>query len=33
VEVEPGQQVLFDGFLGRNAQQLFEITRVNYPAA
>jgi hypothetical protein len=29
VEVEPGQQVLFDGFLGRNAQQLFEMTRLN----
>ncbi|MBW4628005.1 MAG: DUF1338 family protein [Brasilonema octagenarum HA4186-MV1] len=29
VEVEPDQQVLFDGFLGRNAQQLFEMTRLN----
>lgn len=28
VEVEPGQQELFDGFLGRNAQQLFEMTRL-----
>ncbi|MFQ4144997.1 DUF1338 domain-containing protein [Chlorogloeopsis sp. ULAP02] len=29
VEVEPGESVLFDGFLGKNAQQLFEMTRVN----
>ncbi|MDZ8023599.1 MAG: DUF1338 domain-containing protein [Nostoc sp. SerVER01] len=28
VEVEPGKQVLFDGFLGSNAQQLFEMTRL-----
>ncbi len=27
VEVEPGKQVLFDSFLGKNAQQLFDITR------
>jgi hypothetical protein len=27
VEVEPGKQVLFAGFLGRNAQNLFEMTR------
>ena len=26
MEVEPGKEVLFDGFLGRNAQQLFEMT-------
>lgn len=29
VEIEPGKQVLFDAFLGRNAQQLFEMTRVS----
>ncbi len=28
VEVEPGKQVLFDAFLGSNAQQLFEMTRL-----
>ncbi|ARV61145.1 DUF1338 domain-containing protein [Nostocales cyanobacterium HT-58-2] len=28
VEVEPGKQALFDAFLGRNAQQLFEMTRL-----
>ncbi|MBW4677095.1 MAG: DUF1338 domain-containing protein [Desmonostoc geniculatum HA4340-LM1] len=28
VEVEPGKQVLFDAFLGNNAQQLFEMTRL-----
>lgn len=28
VDVDASQQVLFDGFLGRNAQQLFEMTRV-----
>ncbi len=28
VEVEPGNQMLFDAFLGRNAQQLFEMTRL-----
>ncbi|MBW4615848.1 MAG: DUF1338 domain-containing protein [Desmonostoc vinosum HA7617-LM4] len=29
VEVEPGKQVLFDAFLGNNAQQLFEMTRLS----
>ncbi len=29
VEVELGKQVLFDAFLGSNAQQLFEMTRKN----
>lgn len=29
VEMEPDQQVLFDGFLGKNAKQLFEMTRLN----
>lgn len=29
VEVEPSKQVLFDAFLGKNAQQLFEMTRVS----
>ncbi len=29
VEVEPGKQVLFDAFLGSNAQQLFEMTRLS----
>ncbi len=28
VEVEPGKQMLFDAFLGRNAQQLFEMTKI-----
>ncbi|GAB1538029.1 DUF1338 domain-containing protein [Scytonema sp. NUACC21] len=28
VEVEPGKQELFDAFLGQNAQQLFEMTRL-----
>jgi Domain of unknown function (DUF1338) len=28
VEVEPGKQELFDAFLGRNAQNLFEMTRL-----
>ncbi|MUG99561.1 DUF1338 family protein [Scytonema sp. UIC 10036] len=28
VEVEPGKQELFDAFLGKNAQQLFEMTKV-----
>jgi hypothetical protein len=28
VEEEPGKQVLFDAFLGKNAQQLFEMTRL-----
>jgi hypothetical protein len=28
VEVEPGKQELFDAFLGKNAQQLFEMTRL-----
>lgn len=28
VEVEPGKQVLFNAFLGKNAQQLFEMTRL-----
>lgn len=28
IETESGQQVLFDGFLGQNAQQLFEMTRL-----
>ncbi|MEH1785658.1 MAG: DUF1338 domain-containing protein [Nostoc sp.] len=29
VEVESGKQVLFDAFLGNNAQQLFEMTRLS----
>ncbi|MBW4685116.1 MAG: DUF1338 domain-containing protein [Komarekiella atlantica HA4396-MV6] len=29
VEIEPGKQVLFDAFLGSNAQQLFEMTRLS----
>jgi Domain of unknown function (DUF1338) len=29
VEVEPGKQILFDAFLGSNAQQLFEMTRLS----
>ncbi|PHJ64115.1 hypothetical protein VF14_22415 [Nostoc linckia z18] len=29
VEVEPGKQVLFDAFLGSNAQELFEMTRLS----
>ncbi|MBE9037588.1 DUF1338 domain-containing protein [aff. Roholtiella sp. LEGE 12411] len=29
VEIEPGKQVLFDAFLGSNAQQLFEMTRMS----
>ncbi|RCJ28474.1 DUF1338 domain-containing protein [Nostoc minutum NIES-26] len=29
VEVEPGKQKLFDAFLGNNAQQLFEMTRLS----
>ncbi len=29
VEVEPGKHILFDGFLGKNAQQLFEMTRLS----
>jgi Domain of unknown function (DUF1338) len=28
IEVEPGKQMLFDAFLGKNAQQLFEMTRI-----
>jgi hypothetical protein len=28
VEVEPGKQELFNAFLGKNAQQLFEMTKV-----
>ncbi|KYC36840.1 hypothetical protein WA1_45080 [Scytonema hofmannii PCC 7110] len=28
VEVEPGKQELFDAFLGKNAQQLFEMTKL-----
>ncbi|MEH2086411.1 DUF1338 domain-containing protein [Nostoc sp.] len=28
IDVEPGKQVLFDAFLGSNAQQLFEMTRL-----
>lgn len=28
VEVEPAKQELFDAFLGKNAQQLFEMTRL-----
>ncbi|BAY23628.1 hypothetical protein NIES2100_34200 [Calothrix sp. NIES-2100] len=28
VEIEPGKHILFDAFLGKNAQQLFEMTRV-----
>ncbi len=27
--VEPGKQVLFDGFLGKNAKELFEMTRLS----
>ncbi|QLE55387.1 DUF1338 domain-containing protein [Nostoc sp. TCL26-01] len=29
IELEPGKSVLFDSFLGNNAQQLFEMTRIN----
>ena len=29
MDVDASQQVLFDGFLGRNAQQLFEMTRLD----
>lgn len=29
VEVESGEQVLFDAFLGSNAHQLFEMTRLS----
>jgi hypothetical protein len=29
VEIEPGKQELFDAFLGNNARQLFEMTRIN----
>lgn len=29
VEVEPGKQEIFDAFLGNNAQQLFEMTRLS----
>ncbi len=29
VEIEPGKQVLFDAFLGSNAQELFEMTRLS----
>ncbi|MEH2035252.1 DUF1338 domain-containing protein [Nostoc sp.] len=28
IDVEPGKQILFDAFLGSNAQQLFEMTRL-----
>ncbi|OUL17387.1 DUF1338 domain-containing protein [Nostoc sp. T09] len=28
VEIEPGKHLLFDAFLGKNAQQLFEMTRI-----
>lgn len=28
VEIEPGKHKLFDAFLGKNAQQLFEMTRI-----
>jgi Domain of unknown function (DUF1338) len=28
IEVAPGKQMLFDAFLGKNAQQLFEMTRI-----
>ncbi|RUR89142.1 DUF1338 domain-containing protein [Nostoc sp. PCC 7120 = FACHB-418] len=28
LQVEPGKEALFDGFLGNNAQQLFEMTRL-----
>ena len=28
VEIEPGKHILFDAFLGKNAQHLFEMTRV-----
>jgi hypothetical protein len=33
VEVEPGKQELFDAFLGKNAQQLFEMTRLQQIAS
>jgi hypothetical protein len=29
IEIEPGKQILFDAFLGSNAQQLFEMTRLS----
>jgi uncharacterized glyoxalase superfamily metalloenzyme YdcJ len=29
VEIAPGKQELFDAFLGNNAQQLFEMTRLS----
>lgn len=29
VEIEPGKHILFDAFLGKNAQQLFEMTRLS----
>ncbi len=29
IDVEPGKQILFDAFLGSNAQQLFEMTRLS----
>lgn len=28
IEVEPGKQELFDAFLGKNAQQLFQMTKI-----
>ena len=30
IEIAPGQQVLFEAFLGSNAQNLFEMTRIAY---
>jgi hypothetical protein len=29
IEIEPGKHILFDAFLGNNAQQLFEMTRLS----
>jgi hypothetical protein len=29
IEIQPGKQILFDAFLGSNAQQLFEMTRLS----
>ncbi|MBD2208261.1 DUF1338 domain-containing protein [Nostoc linckia FACHB-104] len=29
VEIEPGKYILFDAFLGKNAQHLFEMTRIS----
>ncbi|OUL20872.1 DUF1338 domain-containing protein [Nostoc sp. 106C] len=33
VEIEPGKHLLFDAFLGKNAQQLFEMTTHKLPAS